>query len=313
MRSYEFSAKSVDKAIKLGLETLNKKQEEVDIKIISEGGLFKKAKIVINIEDKPEITNFRKEQPKTDVKKAEVKSEQKEINTKATFAKTNETAVAEQDMPKEIPSKAEQSKENTQQAKAEAKVDNDINKQPEKAEQQENDGEQNKTEVQNSINLQQHTEQPAKVLKNNETSVEFVKGLLSEMNLIADVQLKETKDNSQVTIETEDAGSVIGYRGECLSAIQYLANVVEQKHNKNAKRVVVDAGDYKKKREQQLRDLAIKIAGKVEATGRAHKFEPMNAYERRIIHTELQNYSSVETHSEGEEPHRRLIVTKKAK
>lgn len=300
MRSYEFSAKSVDKAIKLGLETLNKKQEDVDIKIISEGGLFKKAKIVINIEDKPEITNFRKEQPKTDVKKAEAKSEQKEIKTQV--ASKDEIAVAKQDMPKEISSKAEQSKESS-----------DNNKQPEKAEQQEVANGQNKTEVQNTTNIEQHAEQPAKVLKNNETSVEFVKGLLSAMNLFADVKLKETKDNSQVTIETEDAGSVIGYRGECLSAIQYLANVVEQKHNKNAKRVVVDAGDYKKKREQQLRDLAIKIAGKVEATGRAHKFEPMNAYERRIIHTELQNYSSVETHSEGEEPHRRLIVTKKAK
>ncbi|MGN1212546.1 MAG: RNA-binding cell elongation regulator Jag/EloR [Christensenellales bacterium] len=296
MRSYEFSAKSVDKAIKLGLETLNKKQEDVDIKIISEGGLFKKAKIVINIEDKPEITNFRKEQPKTDVKKVETKSEQKDIKTQTTFGKTNESAVAKQDMTKESVSKTEQSK-----------VDNNNSKQA-KAEQQEVANEQNKTEVQNATN-----EQPAKVLKNNETSVEFVKGLLSAMNLVADVKLKETKDNSQVTIETEDAGSVIGYRGECLSAIQYLANIVEQKRNKNAKRVVVDAGDYKKKREQQLRDLAIKIAGKVEATGRAHKFEPMNAYERRIIHTELQNYSSVETHSEGEEPHRRLIVTKKSK
>lgn len=301
MRSYEFSAKSVDKAIKLGLETLNKKQEDVDIKIISEGGLFKKAKIVINIEDKPEITNFRKEQPKIDVKKAETKSEQKDIKTQTTFGKTNESAVAKQDMKKESVSKTEQSK-----------VDNNNSKQA-KAEQQEVANEQNKTEVQNTTSIEQHAEQPAKVLKNNETSVEFVKGLLSAMNLFADVKLKETKDNSQVTIETEDAGSVIGYRGECLSAIQYLANIVEQKRNKNAKRVVVDAGDYKKKREQQLRDLAIKIAGKVEATGRAHKFEPMNAYERRIIHTELQNYSSVETHSEGEEPHRRLIVTKKAK
>ena len=304
MRSYEFSAKSVDKAIKLGLETLNKKQEEVDIKIISEGGFFKKAKIVINIEDKPEITNFRKEQPKTDVQKAEVKNEQKEINKKSTFEKTNESTVSKQDMPKESVSKAEQT-ENKQQAETK----DDCNNKQAKAE-QENAVKQDKTEVQNTANIQ-HTEQ--KVLKNNETSVEFVKGLLSAMNLVADVNLKETKDNSQVTIEIEDAGSVIGYRGECLSAIQYLANVVEQKHNKNAKRVVVDAGDYKKKREQQLRDLAIKVAGKVEATGRPHKFEPMNAYERRIIHTELQNYSSVETHSEGEEPHRRLIVTKKAK
>lgn len=274
MRSYEFTAKSVDKAIKLGLETLNKSQEEVDIKIINEGGLFKKAKIVINIEDEPLFTNFKKtEQPEA---KKEVVEEQPEVKIEPVKQeKAEEQTVKEENAIEET----------TEEVKKEVKQ------------------EEPKTE-----------EQPKEIrLKNNETSVEFVKGLLTAMNLTANVELKETKDNSQITIDVEDAGSVIGYRGECLSAIQYLANVVEQKHNRNAKRVVVDAGDYKKRREQQLRDLAIKIAGKVEATGRPHKFEPMNAYERRIIHTELQNYSAVDTHSEGVEPHRRLVVTKKEK
>lgn len=269
MRSYEFTAKSVDKAIELGLQTLNKKQEEVDIEILNEGGLFKKAKVLIKIEDEPALTSFRKpqvEQPKEEVKKEVkvVESVKKEV--KPELVKTEESVVE-------------------------------------------------KEEVVETEKVEQPKEEPVKEirLKNNETSVEFVKGLLTAMNLTANVELKETKDNSQITIDIEDAGNVIGYRGECLSAIQYLANIVEQKHNKNAKRVVVDAGDYKKRREQHLRDLAIKIAGKVEATGRPYRFEPMNAYERRIIHTELQNYSAVDTHSEGVEPNRRLIVTRKAK
>ena len=75
--------------------------------------------------------------------------------------------------------------------------------------------------------------------------------------------------------------------------------------------VVVDAGDYKQRREESLRALAIKVAGKVETTGRPYKLDPMNAFERRIVHTELHNYASVETHSEGVEPFRRIIVTKK--
>ena len=142
--------------------------------------------------------------------------------------------------------------------------------------------------------------------------LEIVDGLLKAMGVTATVELTEKRDCSEVEVQTEDAGKVIGYRGDCLSAIQYLANIIETKQSPNAKRVVVDAGDYKERREQKLRELAIKVASKVESTGRAYKFEPMNAFERRIIHNELHNYQSVETHSEGIEPHRRLIVTKKA-
>lgn len=279
MRSYEFSAKSVDKAIKLGLETLNKNQEEVDIKIINEGSLFKKAKIVINIEDEPVKTNFKKAEEVKPVVKEDVKTEEPKI----------------------------------QQPKQEQKVEVKEEVVQEQVKKEKLEVEQKPEIVEEKPETVEQPEQKTVQLKNNETSKDFIGGLMSAMNLSATVELKETKDNSQITIEIEDAGAVIGYRGECLSAIQYLANVVEQKNNRNAKRVVVDAGDYKKKREQQLRDLAIKVAGKVEATGRAHKFEPMNAYERRIIHTELQNYSAVDTHSEGVEPHRRLVVTKKAK
>ena len=131
------------------------------------------------------------------------------------------------------------------------------------------------------------------------------------MKISGTVTLEETKDASEILIETEDAGKVIGYRGDSISAIQYLANIIECNKNPHAKRVVVDSGDYKQKREQSLRALAIRIAGKVSETGRAQKLEPMTAYERRIVHTELQNYPSVETHSEGVEPFRRIVVTKK--
>lgn len=279
MRSYEFTAKSVEKAIKLGLDTLNKKQEDVDIKIISEGGLFKKAKIVINIEDEPVLTNFAKTAPKAEPAN-EVKPEPKKEVKEEKVEVKKEEKVENPELKTEIKDEVELGREIK------------VAKEPISAEEK----------------ARRYEE---KHYSNNTTSVNFVQGLMEAMNITAKIELTEKKDSSSISIETEDAGKIIGHRGECLNAIQYLANIVEQKTNPTAKRVVIDAGDYKERREESLRALAIRVAGKVEATGRPYKLEPMNAYERRIIHTELQNYSAVETHSEGVEPHRRLIVSKK--
>lgn len=289
MRSYEFTGKSVDKAIKEGLETLGKKQEEVDIKIISEGGLFKKAKVVINIEDEADFnTSFKN--------KEEAK---KEVEEK----KVEEPKVEEKTEPKPERHNLEEKVEVVEAEKPVAE---------ERVEEKEVE------EVKEENNLQEELEDKRKKFEekhceNNQTSVEFIQGLMDAMKIESKVSLEERRDSSNILIETEDAGKVIGYRGDCLTAIQYLANIVEGNKNPNSKRVVVDSGDYKQKREETLRNLAIRVASKVESTGRAYKLEPMNAFERRIIHTELQNYPSVETHSEGIEPHRRIVVTKKAK
>lgn len=281
MRSYEFTAKTVEKAIKEGLEQLGKKQEEVDIKILSEGGFLKKAKIVINIEDEVLKTNFA---PAPEPEKVEEKPE----------------PVIEDKVEEPV---VEEVKEEPVQ---EAVVEEVIEEKPEEVEEKPEVVEETLTEAE-----QKQKNYAEKHFENNTTSVEFIEGLLKAMNIEGKVVLEEKRDASNITVESEDAGKVIGYRGEALSAIQYIANTVEMNHNPNAKRVVVDAGDYKTKREESLRALAIRVAGKVESTGRPYKFEPMSAFERRIIHTELHNYSSVETHSEGVEPYRRLIVTKK--
>ena len=292
MRSYEFTAKSVDKAIKEGLETLGKKQEEVDIKIISEGGLFKKAKVVINIEDESDFkTSFKnKEEAKKEqeLKVEEPKQEEKE-----------ETEQAEE--PAERPAERNNLIEEVEVVEANEPVVQEapVQEEPEDNLQEELEDKRIKYEE--------------KHFENNQTSVEFIQGLMDTMKIESKVNLEERRDSSNILIETEDAGKVIGYRGDCLTAIQYLANIIESNKNPNAKRVVVDSGDYKQKREETLRNLAIRVASKVESTGRVYKLEPMNAFERRIIHTELQNYPSVETHSEGVEPHRRIVVTRKAK
>ena len=262
MKSYEFTAKSVEKAIQEGLKTLGKNQEDVDIKIISEGGFFKKAKVVINVEEEIKIPDF--ETPKV-----------------AKTAPKQENKTTEKIQEKQIETEKEDQKEEKQQSEEKLEP---IKTKPSFEE--------------------THTE-------NNTTSVQFLTGLCEKLGIVAKVELEEKRDCSYITIETEDAGKIIGYRGDMLNAIQYLANVIEQKKNPRTKRVTVNAGNYKQKREESLRAMAIRVAGKVEATGRPYKMDYMNAYERRIVHTELQNYRSVETHSEGVEPKRRIIVTRK--
>ena len=301
MRSYEFTAKTVEKAIKEGLETLGKKQEDVDIKIINEGGFFKKAKIVINIEDEIEHTNFASAKEEITVvenKQPEVENLEDDIQKAEEVEEKEPEEVIEEVAEEEI---QEEVAEEPQQKEKEAEIVEKIEPAKEEI-----------TEIEQLDEMEERRRQYAeKHCENNTTSVEFIEGLLKVLRIEGKVNLEEKRDASEIIIESEDAGKVIGYRGECLAGIQYLANIIEGNKNPKAKRVVVDAGDYKTRREESLRALAIRVAGKVEATGRPYKFEPMSAFERRIIHTELHNYSSVETHSEGVEPYRHLIVTKK--
>ena len=128
------------------------------------------------------------------------------------------------------------------------------------------------------------------------------------MGVTGTVEIEEQEEHSKAVISTEQAGAVIGYRGECLSAIQYLSNIVEQKKNKTAKRLIVDVADYRERRDDSIKDMADRMARKVLKMRKAIKLKPMNAYERRIIHSYLQKFDGVTTHSVGVEPHRCLII-----
>lgn len=116
-----------------------------------------------------------------------------------------------------------------------------------------------------------------------------------------------------IRINGGSKGVLIGYRGETLDALQYITSLVTNKNRRESgyRRVTVDTEGYRKKREATLTGLARKIASQVRASGRAKALEPMNPYERRILHSALQNNPHVSTHSEGEEPNRRVVVTPK--
>ena len=119
-----------------------------------------------------------------------------------------------------------------------------------------------------------------------------------------------TADGSlEVDFEGEDMGILIGKRGQTLDSLQYLTSLVVNKGKANYIRVKLDTEDYRKRRKETLENLARGIAYKVKKTRKPVVLEPMNPYERRIIHAELQADKYVDTHSEGEEPHRKVVIT----
>ena len=139
----------------------------------------------------------------------------------------------------------------------------------------------------------------------------FLKGLLEHMDSAAEVKVYESeKGRYKVFLEGEKLGALIGRRGETLDAIQQLTNYsINRGSEKNRARVQVDAENYREKREQSLERLAEKVAGKVTKYRRNITLEPMNAYERHVIHTALQDTPSVTTFSIGTEPNRRVVVS----
>ena len=138
---------------------------------------------------------------------------------------------------------------------------------------------------------------------------DFVRSLMEKMGIEADVDATYDEDNKlNVSISTDDTGILIGRRGQTLDAIQYLTSLAVNKDRDEYLRVTVDVGDYREKRKSALQDLADRIALNVEKSKRSYELEPMSSYERRIIHSALQNYEHITTHSEGEEPYRHIVI-----
>ena len=139
----------------------------------------------------------------------------------------------------------------------------------------------------------------------------FLAELLVKMNNPAPVLAANTDNGLRLCIDAETMGLLIGRRGETLDAMQYLVSLVANKNRKEEGflRVTLDTEGYRSRREETLKRLARKNAVRVRQTGRPVAMEPMNPYERRILHSALQGFSGVTTHSEGEEPNRHVVIT----
>ena len=215
--------------------------------------------------------------------KARVKSEDVE-EAKSVFS---------EDAKEEKKDNKEAKKENIKEVKAEVKEA----KKEEKAEKKE----ENKREI--NVNA-------AEVEK---TANDFLKDVLDKMGIANEITTKYDSNENCLNIEIsgEDMGVLIGKRGQTLDSLQYLVSLVVNKGTKEYIRVKVDTENYRERRNKTLENLAKNMAFKVKRTRRSVTLEPMNPYERRVIHSALQNDSYVTTHSEGEEPYRKVVITLK--
>lgn len=152
---------------------------------------------------------------------------------------------------------------------------------------------------------------PTDLVEDNESvASKFVKQLMSDMKLDVEIEAYKNEECYYLEIQGKDSRIVIGKRGQALDAIQYITSLVVNKELNEYVRVIIDVEGYRSRREKTLETLADKLARKAQKTGKSVKLEPMNPYERKIIHATLQGYEGIATKSEGEEPYRRIIIEK---
>lgn len=146
-----------------------------------------------------------------------------------------------------------------------------------------------------------------------ENVIEFLSSVFHAMKMEVEVivSVNEEEHSIDVDLKGEDMGILIGKRGQTLDSLQYLTNLSVNKNSDDYYKVKIDTENYRERRKETLENLAKNIAYKVKRTRRPVSLEPMNPFERRIIHSALQNNKYVTTHSEGEEPYRHVVVTLK--
>ncbi|MDD4815744.1 MAG: KH domain-containing protein [Clostridia bacterium] len=159
------------------------------------------------------------------------------------------------------------------------------------------------------LSTKQETESiEPKEIKQAENCKQFLCDFFEEIKLEATVETKETENEIFVNINGENTSKLIGYHGESLNSLQYVLSVYCSKFSRHTKKIILDIDGFKEKRKDTLEQLANRIAIKVSETGKKTELEPMNAFERRVIHNVVQNYSNLQSYSKGDEPNRFLVI-----
>lgn len=210
-----------------------------------------------------------------------------------------EAPIAKKEVKKEI---KRESKEVKKEIKEEVKA---VKKQTKKVEKKE------ESVVVEAVEKEEKTEKPVEIKEETKTACEtFLKDVLTTMGMKVKFTTSIDEDGALcINMDGENMGILIGKRGQTLDSLQYLTNRVANKMQDGYVRVKLDTENYRQRRKETLENLAKNIAHKVKRTKRAVSLEPMNPYERRIIHSALQADRYVSTHSEGEEPFRRVVIT----
>ncbi len=145
----------------------------------------------------------------------------------------------------------------------------------------------------------------------SDIAASFLMDIFEKMNIDTEIETSEDDESVQITVTGKDCGSLIGRRGETLDSLQYLTSLVVNRDKDNYKRVTLDIENYREKREEALIRFAKKLADKVVRNRRSITLEPMNPYERKVIHSTLQENKYVKTYSVGEDPNRKVVISLK--
>lgn len=303
------SAKTLDDAITEALIQLGVTSDQLDYQVIEKGsagflGIGMK-QAVIKARKKEEV---KEEEPEIEIPKVDVsvvKEPVKKENKNKKEAVKKEPAVKEKkdSAKKESPKKEFSKKESP---KKDSKKKNGAKEKKEPVKEQPNqEAKEKNTAVKKEVELAKVEDQT------KEACEKFICDVLTAMDM-KDVNVTSFIDEEgalSINMEGSDMGILIGKRGQTLDSLQYLANRVANKMQEGYVRVKLDTEDYRRRRKDTLENLAKNIASKVKRSRRTVSLEPMNPYERRIIHSALQSDPAVSTHSEGEEPYRRVVVT----
>jgi spoIIIJ-associated protein len=285
MRSIEANGKSVDEAIFKGLQELEISIDEAKIEIIQN-----ETKGVFGIGSRPAIVRITEKEEDLFSYDEDMFFPGHDNNEPETDTEEGYPKAADKGEPREA---------RQQRAKSGAR-NAGKNTRPQRIEK--------KTEEQPAIDYS------LDLAKGNPAAL-FLSGMLEKMGVKGNVLAAAQEDGIRLRIDSETMGILIGHRGETLDALQYLTSLVVNRSRKEDgfMRVTLDTENYRSKREETLQRLARKIASQVKAAGKPRALEPMNPYERRILHAALQNNPYVSTYSEGVEPNRRVIVAPKQK
>lgn len=202
--------------------------------------------------------------------------------------------------------------ETEKQAEKEEKKEKKAPKKPKKKEKKKESAPAEKTEYRAAENIAlEGVDKDSLPLVEDHEALTFLKDVTGKMGLTLDFQARAGENAVYIEMSGDDARTIIGKRGQTLDAVQYLTSLVANKGKDEYVKVVLDAENYRSKRQRTLEQLANRLASKVVRTGKYVRLEPMNPYERKVIHSTLQSHPDVVTRSEGDEPYRKVIIEKK--
>ena len=323
MRTIESSGKTVEEALKSGLQELGCDISEVTHEVLDKGstGLFgmfgRLARVRITVKEKDMDFDFEMPVLSLNPQDTEEKKPARKEKPAANKEKKEKPAKAEKPQEAEAPAAEVKAEEAVQEEKAEPKAEKPARKrtrQPkkEKPAAEQNEAAEEKTEAAPAPAKPELPELDVEALsETGKRAYDFLLNVTKLMGVEVEIRMLEEENHLTIEMTGDTLGVLIGRRGETMDAIQYLTSLTVNKEKSEYTRVSLDVEHYRAKREETLRKLALRMANRAKKSGRRVVLEPMNPYERRVMHSALQNHPYVQTHSEGEEPYRRVIITLK--